>query len=29
VTEPAFAFNEGQIRERVTYWPGAFVRRKD
>ena len=28
VTEPAFAFNEGQIRERVTYWPGAFVRRK-
>lgn len=25
--EPAFQFNEGVICERVTYWPGAFVRR--
>jgi len=25
--EPAFAFNEGLVRERVTYWPGAFLRR--
>jgi cephalosporin hydroxylase len=25
--EPAFAFNEGSIRERVTYWPDAFLRR--
>lgn len=25
--EPAFAFNEGDIRERVTYWPNAFLRR--
>ena len=25
--EPAFPFNEGLIRERVTYWPGAFLRR--
>ncbi len=27
VEEPAFAFNEGQITERVTYWPGAFIKR--
>jgi cephalosporin hydroxylase len=25
--EPAFAFNEGEIKERVTYWPNAFLRR--
>ena len=25
--EPAFPFNEGQIAERVTYWPNAFLRR--
>jgi cephalosporin hydroxylase len=25
--EPAFPFNEGQISERVTYWPNAFLRR--
>jgi cephalosporin hydroxylase len=25
--EPPFPFNEGMIRERVTYWPGAFLRR--
>ena len=25
--EPAFAFNEGMVRERVTYWPDAFLRR--
>lgn len=25
--EPVFQFNEGQIKERVTYWPGAFLRR--
>ncbi|QNN25012.1 hydroxylase [Planctomycetales bacterium ZRK34] len=25
--EPAFAFNEGEITERVTYWPNAFVKR--
>lgn len=25
--EPAFPFNEGLIRERVTYWPGAFLKR--
>lgn len=25
--EPAFRFNEGDIKERVTYWPGAFLRR--
>ena len=28
VEEPAFSFNEGQITERVTYWPSAFVRRR-
>lgn len=27
VVEPGFPFNEGNIRERVTYWPGAFIRR--
>ncbi|HEV2811810.1 MAG TPA: CmcI family methyltransferase [Solirubrobacteraceae bacterium] len=25
--EPAFAFNEGQVTERVTYWPRAYLRR--
>jgi len=25
--EPKFLFNEGQITERVTYWPNAFLRR--
>lgn len=25
--EPAFAFNEGDIVRRVTYWPNAFLRR--
>jgi cephalosporin hydroxylase len=25
--EPEFPFNEGSIRERVTYWPDAFLRR--
>ncbi len=25
--EPKFAFNEGQIQERITYWPNAFLRR--
>jgi cephalosporin hydroxylase len=27
VEEPAFAFNEGCVGERVTYWPGGFLRR--
>jgi cephalosporin hydroxylase len=26
IEEPVFAFNEGNITERVTYWPGAFVK---
>ena len=25
--EPAWRFNEGKIRERVTLWPGAYLRR--
>ena len=25
--EPVFPFNEGQVRQRVTYWPHAFLRR--
>ena len=25
--EPTFIFNEGQITDRVTYWPNAFLRR--
>lgn len=27
IEEPKFQFNEGSITERVTYWPGAFLRR--
>ena len=27
--EPGFAFNEGVVRERVTYWPKSFLRRID
>jgi cephalosporin hydroxylase len=27
IEEPKFAFNEGQITDRVTYWPTAFIRR--
>jgi hypothetical protein len=27
IEEPPFAFNEGSITNRVTYWPGAFVKR--
>ncbi|MGE0417907.1 MAG: cephalosporin hydroxylase family protein [Acetobacteraceae bacterium] len=25
--EPAFPFNEGKVRQRVTYWPKSFLRR--
>ncbi len=25
--EPGFAFNEGQVRARITYWPRCFLRR--
>ncbi len=27
IDEPAFPFNEGQVRNRVTYWPKCFLRR--
>jgi cephalosporin hydroxylase len=27
IDEPIFAFNEGLVRERVTYWPDAFLKR--
>lgn len=27
LTEPPFAFNEGTVSERVTYWPGGFLKR--
>ena len=27
IEEPAFPFNEGAVKERVTYWPDAFVKR--
>lgn len=27
IEEPRFAFNEGQITERVTYWPSAYIKR--
>jgi cephalosporin hydroxylase len=28
IHEPDFPFNEGLVRERVTYWPRGFLRRK-
>jgi len=27
ITEPKWLFNEGAVRERVTYWPDAFLKR--
>ena len=27
IEEPQFAFNEGNVTERVTYWPSAFIKR--
>ena len=27
IEEPTFLFNESQIKERVTYWPSAFLKR--
>ncbi len=27
--EPPFGFNEGIVDQRVTYWPGGFLRRVD
>jgi cephalosporin hydroxylase len=27
IEEPPFAFNEGSVKERVTYWPSAFIKR--
>ncbi len=27
LAEPPFLFNEGVVRDRVTYWPGAFLKR--
>jgi Cephalosporin hydroxylase len=27
IEEPPFLFNEGNVRERVTYWPSAFLKR--
>jgi cephalosporin hydroxylase len=27
IEEPPFAFNEGTVTERVTYWPAAFIKR--
>ena len=27
IQEPPFPFNEGLVRERVTYWPDAFIKR--
>lgn len=27
IEEPRFFFNEGNVRDRVTYWPGGFIRR--
>lgn len=27
IEDPAFPFNEGSIKERVTYWPGGYLKR--
>ena len=27
IEEPAWPFNEGVVRERLTYWPSAFIKR--
>lgn len=27
IEEPAFPFNEGVVKERVTYWPSAYIKR--
>jgi cephalosporin hydroxylase len=27
IEEPQFAFNEGSVTDRVTYWPSAFIKR--
>ncbi len=27
IEEPVWPFNEGVVRERLTYWPGAFIKR--
>lgn len=27
IEDPAFAFNEGNVTDRVTYWPSAFIKR--
>ena len=27
IHEPEWLFNEGAVRDRVTYWPDAFLRR--
>jgi cephalosporin hydroxylase len=27
IEEPGFPFNEGMVRERVTYWPSAYLKR--
>ncbi len=27
IEEPAFAFNEGEVNQRVTYWPSAYIKR--
>ncbi len=28
IEEPEFVFNEGNVTERVTYWPSAFIKRR-
>ena len=28
IEEPPFLFNEGNVTERVTYWPSAFIKRR-
>jgi len=27
IEEPPFVFNEGNVTDRVTYWPGGFIKR--
>lgn len=28
IEEPSFPFNEGEVTERVTHWPGAYLRKR-
>jgi len=29
IEEPQFLFNEGEVTQRVTYWPGAYIKKRE